>query len=89
MGTIIGSPPNALAAGVLADAGSPMDFLRWMIYGLPIALLLTLLAWRVQGTAAIAVAGFTAISRLLARPLKRPRSIRRFIEKKMYRPVYR
>jgi sodium-dependent dicarboxylate transporter 2/3/5 len=47
MGTIIGSPPNAIAVGILADAGSPMDFLRWMIYGVPIALVLTLLVWRV------------------------------------------
>jgi sodium-dependent dicarboxylate transporter 2/3/5 len=47
MGTIIGSPPNAVAAGLLADAGHPIDFLRWMVFGVPIALFLTLLAWYV------------------------------------------
>jgi sodium-dependent dicarboxylate transporter 2/3/5 len=47
MGTIIGSPPNAVAAGILAESGSPMGFLRWIVYGLPLAVFLTLLAWRV------------------------------------------
>lgn len=47
MGTIIGTPPNAIAVGILADAGSQMDFLQWMIYGLPLAVVLTLLAWKV------------------------------------------
>jgi sodium-dependent dicarboxylate transporter 2/3/5 len=47
MGTLIGSPPNAIAAGILAEAGSPIGFLRWIVYGLPIAVLLTLLAWKV------------------------------------------
>ena len=47
MGTILGSPPNAIAVGVLAEAGSPVDFLAWMVYGLPLALFLTLLSWRV------------------------------------------
>ncbi len=47
MGTLIGSPPNAVAAGILAEAGSPVGFLRWMGYGLPIAVFLTLLAWKV------------------------------------------
>jgi solute carrier family 13 (sodium-dependent dicarboxylate transporter), member 2/3/5 len=47
MGTIIGSPPNALAVGALATTGHSMDFISWMFYGLPIALFLTLLSWRV------------------------------------------
>jgi sodium-dependent dicarboxylate transporter 2/3/5 len=47
MGTILGSPPNAIAVGVLAEAGSPMGFIGWMVYGLPLALFLTFLAWRV------------------------------------------
>jgi len=46
MGTIIGSPPNAIAVGAAANAGSPIDFLHWMYYGLPIAVFLTLLAWK-------------------------------------------
>jgi sodium-dependent dicarboxylate transporter 2/3/5 len=39
MGTIIGSPPNAIAAGQLSPELRP-DFLRWMLIGLPPALVL-------------------------------------------------
>ncbi len=39
MGTIIGSPPNAIAAGQLTIAHRP-DFLGWMMLGLPPALVL-------------------------------------------------
>ncbi len=45
MGTIIGSPPNAIAAGVLSTSRHPVSFIEWGIYGLPVALVLTLLAW--------------------------------------------
>ncbi|HQQ95199.1 MAG TPA: DASS family sodium-coupled anion symporter [Bacteroidia bacterium] len=41
LGTIIGTPPNALAAGALEQAGIKMDFLTWIIYGMPVALVLT------------------------------------------------
>ncbi|MGH2571607.1 MAG: SLC13 family permease [bacterium] len=44
MGTIIGTPPNVIAAGALENAGIPIDFLRWMLYGVPLALLLTAIA---------------------------------------------
>ena len=44
MGTIIGSPPNAIAAGQLDPAQRP-DFLRWMVLGLPPALVLVALAF--------------------------------------------
>jgi sodium-dependent dicarboxylate transporter 2/3/5 len=47
MGTMIGSPPNAIAAGALYDAGQPIDFILWIYYGLPITLVLTFTAWRV------------------------------------------
>jgi len=30
MGTIIGSPPNAVAVGALVNAGQTMDFITWM-----------------------------------------------------------
>ncbi len=39
MGTLIGSPPNAIAAGALAST-QPVDFTRWMMLGLPPALVL-------------------------------------------------
>lgn len=41
MGSIIGSPPNLIAAGALENIGITVTFLDWMIYGLPIALALT------------------------------------------------
>jgi solute carrier family 13 (sodium-dependent dicarboxylate transporter), member 2/3/5 len=45
MGTIIGSPPNAVAAGALANTAHPVGFVSWIIYGLPVSLSLTLLSW--------------------------------------------
>lgn len=45
MGTIIGSPPNAIAVGALIVGGHRMDFVKWTYYGLPIAVVLTLLSW--------------------------------------------
>jgi sodium-dependent dicarboxylate transporter 2/3/5 len=44
MGTIIGSPPNAIAAGALMDA-SPISFFKWAVAGIPPALVMVLLAW--------------------------------------------
>ena len=44
MGTIIGTPPNALAAAALAPV-APVDYLRWLTLGLPPALLLVTLAY--------------------------------------------
>ena len=45
MGTMIGSPPNAIAAGALVSVGKPIDFVGWIIYGFPVAVALTLMAW--------------------------------------------
>jgi sodium-dependent dicarboxylate transporter 2/3/5 len=41
MGTIIGTPPNAIAAGILENSGQKIDFLSWMYYGVPVAITLT------------------------------------------------
>jgi len=41
MATIIGSPPNVIAAGALENEGIEISFLQWMIYGTPVALILT------------------------------------------------
>ncbi len=41
MGTIIGSPTNAIAVGVLENNGISVNFLKWMYFGIPIALILT------------------------------------------------
>lgn len=42
--TIIGTPANAMAAGALQSAGIKIEFLDWMIYGVPIALIITALS---------------------------------------------
>lgn len=40
IGTPIGTTPNAIAIGLLADAGTPVSFLSWMLVGVPVMLLL-------------------------------------------------
>lgn len=45
MGTIIGSPTNAIAAGALEDNGIPVSFVKWMYFGIPLALILTIAGW--------------------------------------------
>jgi sodium-dependent dicarboxylate transporter 2/3/5 len=44
MATIIGSPPNAIAAGAL-ESIRPISFLTWIVIGLPPALVLCALGW--------------------------------------------
>lgn len=46
MGTIIGSAPNAIAVGALEAIGIKISFLQWMSVGVPLALLLIYLAWK-------------------------------------------
>jgi sodium-dependent dicarboxylate transporter 2/3/5 len=45
MGTIIGSPTNAIAAGILENMGTPVSFIKWMYFGFPLALILTVTGW--------------------------------------------
>ncbi|MEX0291286.1 MAG: DASS family sodium-coupled anion symporter, partial [Flavobacteriaceae bacterium] len=45
MGTLIGSPPNAIAVEALNNHGIAIGFLEWMMVGFPLALLLTILFW--------------------------------------------
>ncbi len=45
MGTIIGSPPNAIAVGSLEHIGIRISFVEWMIFGMPIAIVLIILVW--------------------------------------------
>jgi sodium-dependent dicarboxylate transporter 2/3/5 len=47
MGTLVGTPPNPIAAEALAKAGQPIDFTSWIYYGLPLAIVLTFIAWLV------------------------------------------
>lgn len=44
MGTIIGSPPNAIAVGSLSGVFS-VNFAEWMMIGLPPAVILGIIAW--------------------------------------------
>ncbi len=43
MGTIIGTSSNAIAVGILGDNNINVDFLSWMLYGVPLAVVLTAL----------------------------------------------
>lgn len=45
MGTIIGSPPNAIAAEALNSHGIVFGFLEWMYVGFPTAIILVLFSW--------------------------------------------
>ncbi len=45
LGTPVGSPPNAIALGRLADEGISVDFVKWMVMAVPIAAVLLAFAW--------------------------------------------
>ncbi len=45
LGTIIGSTPNAIAVGALENVGITIDFLSWMVFGVPLALGLVIGFW--------------------------------------------
>lgn len=45
MGTIIGSPPNAIAVDAMSNHGVQFGFLEWMMIGFPVAVILVLLFW--------------------------------------------
>jgi sodium-dependent dicarboxylate transporter 2/3/5 len=45
MGTIIGSPPNAIAVDALNNRGITFGFLEWMVVAFPIAIILVLVFW--------------------------------------------
>jgi sodium-dependent dicarboxylate transporter 2/3/5 len=45
IGTIVGSPPNAITVADLAQEGIQVTFLEWMYYGMPFVILFLPLAW--------------------------------------------
>ncbi len=46
VGTLIGTPPNALLASFLSSTyGIKIDFFKWMTFGLPVVLVMLPLAW--------------------------------------------
>lgn len=47
MATLIGTPPNLILAGVVQDIyGVEITFSKWIVFGLPISLLLLFLCWK-------------------------------------------
>jgi sodium-dependent dicarboxylate transporter 2/3/5 len=58
MGTLVGTPPNALFAAFMAEAyGIEVGFLRWMTIGVPLVLVLLPLAWLVLTRLAFRIEG--------------------------------
>ncbi len=45
LGTPVGSPPNAIALGRLDDEGLQVNFITWMAFAVPVALVLLVVAW--------------------------------------------
>lgn len=51
LGTLIGTPPNALLAGYMQEShGITIGFGRWMLVGMPVAIIFTVIAWLVLVT---------------------------------------
>src|SRR5690606_26975539 len=45
LGTIIGTPPNAMLAAYMAEQGVNIGFGQWMLLGVPVAVVLMAAAW--------------------------------------------
>lgn len=45
IGTPVGTPPNAIAVGSLADAGISISFVQWMVMAVPMMIVILLIAW--------------------------------------------
>ncbi len=45
IGTPIGTPPNAIAMGILEQSSQGFTFLQWMLFGIPIVVILLALCW--------------------------------------------
>ncbi|MBM7554173.1 SLC13 family permease [Thalassobacillus pellis] len=46
LGTLIGTPPNTIFAGMVTELyGIEISFARWMLFGVPIAIVLLLITW--------------------------------------------
>lgn len=45
LATIIGTPTNAIAVGILENVGIHVSFVDWIIFGLPLTLVLTAMCW--------------------------------------------
>ncbi|MCB0391468.1 MAG: DASS family sodium-coupled anion symporter [Bdellovibrionales bacterium] len=47
IGTLIGSPPNAIAAKYMLDAGMELSFIDWILKSLPFVALALIVTWRI------------------------------------------
>jgi sodium-dependent dicarboxylate transporter 2/3/5 len=47
IGTPIGTPPNAIALGILAQMGRRLTFIEWMYRGVPVVIVLLVICWLV------------------------------------------
>lgn len=45
MGTLIGTPPNAMLAGLLQEQGIQVGFVEWMGAAMPVVILLLVISW--------------------------------------------
>jgi sodium-dependent dicarboxylate transporter 2/3/5 len=45
MATLVGTPANAIAVGALGNVGITVEFLDWIIYGLPLAIAVTAICY--------------------------------------------
>ena len=45
IGTPVGTPPNAIAVGSLAEAGISISFVQWMAIAVPVMVVLLVIAW--------------------------------------------
>jgi sodium-dependent dicarboxylate transporter 2/3/5 len=45
LATPVGSPPNAIAVAALSNDGYPVTFAQWMVFGLPLMIILLLFSW--------------------------------------------
>jgi len=81
MGTIIGTPANAIAAGALEHEGIAIGFIDWMKFGAPISLLLTaiscfvLIRMFIRDTAPISLEFFNKREADFTRSMMRQRKI--------------
>lgn len=58
MGTIVGTPPNALFAAFMADSyGIEISFLRWMLIGVPLVIVLLPITWFILTHVAFRISG--------------------------------
>jgi sodium-dependent dicarboxylate transporter 2/3/5 len=58
MGTLIGTPPNALFAAFMAEShGIEISFFRWMLIGVPLVLVLLPITWLVLTRLAFRIGG--------------------------------